>query len=202
MSDARNCRAKIEAAIEYGAGHMVTPAYFRKRQPVFWALDNGAFGAYQKGTSFNIAAYINAVNMALECERPPTFTVLPDIVAGGRESLELSISYLDSVNGIPRYLALQDGMTVHDVEPYMMDIEGLFIGGSVPWKYRSMGVWVWLAHKYKKKCHVGRVGTLEGYKHCFLQGVDSVDGSNPSRNNKMVLVKEFKEWEAAFSTNR
>jgi hypothetical protein len=104
------------------------------------------------------------------------------------------MSYLDIVKGIPRYLALQDGMTVADVEPLMNDIEGLFIGGTVSWKYRTMEVWVWLAHKYNKKCHVGRIGTMEGYKHCYLRNVDSVDGSNPSRNDKIIMVKMFHDW--------
>ena len=194
VSDARNCRKKTADAVRYGAGHMVTPPYLRKNQPVFWALDNGAFITYKKGGSFDSSAYMEALNRALDFSRLPNFTVLPDIVAGGRASLEMSMSYLDIVKGIPRYLALQDGMTVADVEPLMNDIEGLFIGGTVSWKYRTMAVWVWLAHKYNKKCHVGRIGTMEGYKHCYLQNVDSVDGSNPSRNDKMIIVKLFHDW--------
>lgn len=199
VSDARNNASLIRAAINLNCGHMVTPKYLRKKQPVFWALDNGAFINYKKGTPFDIELYLNAVDKSLKFPTLPDFTVLPDIVAGGIESLNFSAKFLNKIKGVQRYLAVQDGMTVKDVEPYMKSIDGLFIGGTVPWKYKSMPVWVWLAHKYNKKCHVGRIGTLSGYQYCYNHHVDSVDGSNPTRNNRMVEIQYFYDW---LSSNR
>ncbi|MCK9593971.1 MAG: hypothetical protein M0Q91_18375 [Methanoregula sp.] len=83
---------------------------------------------------------------------------------------------------VPLYLAVQDGMTEMDVRPFVDTFDGLFIGGSVSWKWNTARMWADLAHLHGKKCHAGRVGTWEGFLHMHFCGVDSVDTTTPARH--------------------
>jgi hypothetical protein len=54
------------------------------------------------------------------------FVILPDIVAGGEASLDLSVSWIPRLRGIRKLLLpLQDGMTAHDGGSAMVGIVGI-----------------------------------------------------------------------------
>jgi queuine/archaeosine tRNA-ribosyltransferase len=72
-------------------------------------------------------------------------------------------------------------------------ISGLFVGGSVKWKWRTAKTWCDYAHENKIKCHIGRVGTIKDYIKAESCGADSVDGLGPSRNNRMDIPIKFLE---------
>jgi len=79
-----------------------------------YALDNGAWTAFQQGEAFDERAFGRAVDLLGE---GADWIVLPDIVAGGMASLEFSLRWLDRLKGIPTrlLLAVQNGMEPDDV---------------------------------------------------------------------------------------
>ena len=112
------------------------------------------------------------------------FIVAPDVVAGGRASLDLSLEWLSSLLDATAgrvLLAAQDGMTPTDMAPHVGQRVGIFIGGSTEWKRHAIPAWgPWCASR-GVWCHVGRVNTIGRIRSCAMAGVASFDGSSASR---------------------
>lgn len=94
-----------------------------------------------------------------------------------------SLEYVGKIPD-PLYLAVQDGMDAQTVTEFIDSFDGLFIGGSIQWKFSTARMWAEIAHLHGKKCHAGRVGTWEGFLHMHYSGVDSVDTTTPCRHQK------------------
>ena len=107
-----------------------------RHESVPYALDNGAWTAFQKGQPFDEAAFVKALRML---GAAADWTVVPDVVAGGAASLDLSLRWMRTVlDESPRgMLAVQDGMGVEDVRGFLGPRVGLFVGGSTAWKLSS-----------------------------------------------------------------
>jgi len=147
-----------------------------------YALDNGAWHAYQHGIDFDVEAFEKALDALGD---NADFIVVPDIVAHGFRSLEYSAEWLHRLHEYPRLMfAVQDGMAREDVskliEPHLPRV-GIFVGGTTEWKLNTMAMWAFLAHEMRTTCHVGRVNSAFRIRACAAAGVDSFDGSNPSR---------------------
>lgn len=138
-----------------------------------YALDNGAWTAHQRGEDFDEPAFIDAVAQLGEGAE---WTVAPDIVAGGLESLRYSVSWLPRLRGRV-LIAVQDGMTPADVAPYLSDRVGIAIGGSTEWKEKQLARRVWRG----SYLHALRVNTARRIALCHWAGCDSFDGSSVSR---------------------
>lgn len=154
-----------------------------------YALDNGAWTAFQLGKAFDAEAFKRALDAMGECA---DFIVLPDIVSGGLQSLEFSLSWVSRVRsyGRPLMLPVQDGMTVEMVDPELNEDMGIFIGGSTEFKEATMYDWTDFAHCFGHSVHVGRVNSQRRLKMCQQIGVDSFDGSGPSRFLKHAKVMD------------
>jgi hypothetical protein len=139
----------------------------------FWGLDNGAFA--DRG-EFDSDAFQKVLDKAVNHHTPPNLAVLPDIVAGGHRSLELSLSWLDRVPDFPWYLAVQDGIEPDDVDPSLF--AGIFLGGSNAYK-ATAGTWCEWAHSHGFPCHYGRAGTQEKVRHALNVSADSLDSAFP-----------------------
>jgi hypothetical protein len=141
-----------------------------------WAFDNGAFGDWRAGKRWDAGAY----ERALERVAHPDFLVVPDVVAGGLRSLEVSLQWVRRLHGVgPLYLAVQDGMREADVGPELAPFAGIFIGGTLEWKIRHGATWVAFAHAHGRRCHVGRVGAMRRIAWARRIGADSIDSSLP-----------------------
>ena len=107
----------------------------------------------------------------------------PDIVCGGAESLELTMSWLERLLDYgPRvYLPVQPGISPREVAGLLGERVGLFVGGDSEWKEATCASWARLAHEHGARCHVGRVNSRRRLLLCKAAGVDSFDGSGPSR---------------------
>lgn len=157
-----------------------------------YAVDNGAWSDFVHHRQFNSSRFHKVLIKISHQSTKPDFIILPDIVQGGRASLELSKKYLHLTPLFPCYLPIQDGITPDMIGDIIWDnIKGIFIGGSDVWKWRYLHIWVDLAHKHGKKIHVGRVGTLKDMQKCFAAGVDSADGSALIRNQKHTEIMRF-----------
>lgn len=121
------------------------------------------------------------------------WAVLPDIVAGGLASLDMSLSWLPRVRGAcPLLLPVQDGMTDRDVCGLIGPDLGVFVGGSTDWKELTTAKWAALARTHGAYIHVGRVNTRRRIRLCIESGVDSVDGTSASMYS--VRAGDIARW--------
>jgi len=175
---------------KYDCGWLFSPTNYSKNFREQFCLDNGCFSAYLNKKTWDEVAFYDYLRMFVPYK--PDFTVVPDIVAGGMDSFEFSLSHAPAIPR-PRYLAVQDGMISNDIRWDLDKFDGIFVGGTVKWKMDTAKMWADIAHLHGIKCHVGRIGTFQGYALCEGWGVDSVDGTNPSRNCNERPLRMFKE---------
>lgn len=157
-----------------------------------WFYDNGAFADWQAGRPFGLAEFVADCRSIRRGGRgarrwgsAPDFLVLPDVVAGGAESLALSLAWARGewfeLPAVPLYLAVQDGMTGEQVADAIAGstVAGLFVGGSLPWKLRTGAEWCELGRRLGLPVHVGRVGTVERVEWAREIGASSIDSALP-----------------------
>lgn len=178
---------KVKAFVrELGLGWCITPDNYMNPGEFPYFLDNGAFHAFIHKKLWSENRFKILVQKCSDYD----FIVAPDIVCGGSESLKKSLEYVDKIPR-PLYLAVQDGMNAAIVTKVIDQFDGIFIGGSVSWKFSTARMWADLAHLHGKKCHAGRVNTWEGYVHMHCCGVDSVDGSYASRHHDDKHIRKY-----------
>lgn len=173
--------------LELGFGLLYSPTYGiipRQCEDFLFALDNGAFSAYRGRVPWDETRFYRYVQRIENTNITPAFVVIPDIVAGGKESLDLSVSHIQKLPSTwKKYLPVQDGMKECDLTPNITEyIDGIFVGGIVTWKWRTAGMWCKLAHDFGFNCHIGRVNTEREILSAYHIDADSVDGSSASRN--------------------
>lgn len=161
---------------------LMTPdTHVRRLTPagMAYALDNGAWGAFQRGEPWDRERFDQ---MCAAWASAADWIVLPDIVAGGAESLALSLSWKARIT-VPRLrlIAVQDGMTPDDVAPHVDGDCGIFVGGSTDWKLDTMSHWGRLAQRRGCYLHIARVNTVRRIIRCQDVGAHSFDGTSPSR---------------------
>lgn len=148
----------------------------------YYAIDNGAFSSWMNKTEWDSDGFL-AMMEKLKRRASPDFIVCPDKVAAGRESLNFSLKWLERLPEGQYYLAVQDGMGVEDVSPIIERFSGLFVGGSLDWKYATAPQWVELAHRNYKPCHIGRVGAWSKIVWAAHIGADSIDSTSWPQND-------------------
>jgi hypothetical protein len=145
-----------------------------------YALDNGAWTAFQQQQPFDGKAFLIAVEkLGLDAD----WIVLPDIVEGGLASLDYSLSWKERLRGMPTKLliAVQDGMQISDVASLLCPAVGIFVGGTTEWKEATAQAWGSLARRRNCHLHVGRVNSARRIRICAAAGANSFDGSGVSR---------------------
>lgn len=171
-------------------------------------LDNGAFSDWRAGRSFDEEAFARDLERAAAAAVRPDFIVAPDVVAGGRSSLDLSLSWRVAVSrAAPAYLAVQDGMTPSEVAEVLPGFAGIFVGGTMPsefvpgtrkrrrapgWKIRTGHLWVALARRFGIPCHIGRAGGASTARWAVRIGASSIDSSLP-----LMSVENLQRFRAA-----
>ncbi len=144
-----------------------------------YAIDNGAWHSYQQGLPFDEMAFLKVYE---KLGAGADFVVLPDIVAGGRDSLAFSMKWKVQLKArCPQMLAVQDGITVDDVKELVGPYLGIFVGGTSEWKERTMAQWGELARERTAWLHIGRVNSIRRISLCEAAGAHSFDGSSASR---------------------
>jgi hypothetical protein len=180
---------KVQAFVrELGLGWCIAPDKVMDPKGVPYFLDNGAFHAWRHKEPWSENRFKNLVHKLPDYD----FVVAPDVVCGGAKSLGRSLEYVGKIPG-PLYLAVQDGMNAAMVTQFMDSFDGLFVGGSISWKFNTARMWADLAHLHGMKCHAGRVGTWEGFVHMHYCGVDSVDSSTASRHSDDSHIRKYRD---------
>lgn len=143
-------------------------------------LDNGAWTDFQAGREFGDDAFERLID---KLGARAAMIVLPDIVAGGLASLEMSLRWSNRCLSVCplALLAVQDGMTEADVSPFVGRSVGVFLGGSTEWKISTMGQWGAFCRRRGVHYHVARVNTGKRMAMAVAAGADSIDGSSASR---------------------
>ena len=144
-----------------------------------YAMDSGAWTCYKQGIPFDEKAYMHGIERMGD---GADWVVLPDIVGGGRESLEFSERWIDKVRHIDLLLiAVQDGMDPDEVQTLLDPTIGIFLGGTTEFKIKTMRIWGELARNNDCYYHVGRVNSKRRIRQCQDAGAHSFDGSGVSR---------------------
>jgi hypothetical protein len=144
-----------------------------------YALDNGAWTAFQRGEPFDVAAFERAVAWGAD---GADWLVLPDIVAGGIASLRMSMDWAPRLASVcPLLVAVQDGIEPEDIAPDLGPELGIAVGGSTEWKETTCSKWGRVARETGCHLHVLRVNTVRRIRICADAGADSFDGSSVSR---------------------
>lgn len=173
-------RANLDALKTAGWRLMVSARGVLRSEGFRYALDNGAWTAYQRGEAFDERAFLVAVD---KLGADADWIVIPDIVAGGLDSLRFSLSWLSRLQdvGVPLLLAVQNGIEPREVGGLVSPGLGIFVGGDTAWKEGTMSVWGDLAVERGCHLHIGRVNTVRRIRLCSDAGADSFDGSSASR---------------------
>lgn len=162
-----------------------------------WVADCGAWFDFINGLPFNEEQF-EAFLVWIELQAvSPRWILLPDIVAGGRQSLELSLRWSNRclAVGAPLVLiAVQDGMAPNDLAPLIGPQVGIFLGGSTEWKLETAVMWgTWCASLPFRNAlarpedpsgcyyHIARVNTLQRFILAHDAGAWSTDGSSASK---------------------
>lgn len=145
--------------------------------------DSGAWADFQAGRQFDEEEFDRFVDWLAAQPIVPDWLVLPDIVAGGMASLELSARYLNRCLAVSPLvlIAVQNGMEPSDLEPLVGPSVGIFLGGSTEWKIERMAEWGAFCAERRIHYHVARVNTLRRMYLAISAGADSIDGSSASR---------------------
>jgi len=168
-----------------GIGLVVQRGRIGKAETDLWTryiFDNLAFSDWKSGSQFDSSSFTKDILSILDLqeEKRPDFSVLPDVVAKGKESLSLSMSWLYRFGrtSIRWALVVQDGISSEDVN-WSAPFHTIFVGGSTRWKLDTAPTWVKEAHKNGKSCHIGRVGSAQRVRWARAIGADSIDSSLP-----------------------
>jgi hypothetical protein len=173
-------RRNLEALRKNSWRILLTPDKPTPKDGLQFAIDNGAWKAYQQKTPFDYAAFEDLVTR-WGCAAD--FVVIPDIVGDGAASLQFSVEWLPKLRHLKHLLLpIQDGMTAHDVGMVLrQNVKvGLFLGGTTEYKLREMYAWGMVAHAWRRHFHVGRVNTQRRIRLCAEAGADSFDGTSAS----------------------
>lgn len=170
-------KSLISTLSSLGVGEMTNRGETPPRRFPF-ALDNGAYTDYQHQRPFDAVAFLRDVEKASPLR--PDFIVLPDLVAKGKDSLSFSLSFREQLQGAaPLYLALQDGMSEEDILPVLSLVQGLFLGGSLPWKLSTGRAWGAFAKAHNIPFHIGRVGSMKRVRWARECGATTIDSCLP-----------------------
>jgi hypothetical protein len=195
-------RELLKILRKHGIGRMFISTPIRPYPGEKWGFDNGAFKDYLHGKKFDADRFLRCLEKAIriaEEYHPPYLAVLPDIVKGGLESLELSLLWLEKLKDIPFpwYLAVQDGIPPEEVERVLKSypqIRGIFLGGTDEFK-RTAYFWSSLAKEYGRRFHYARAGSIKKVRDALSSGCNSLDSSLPlwSYEKLMRFLRALRE---------
>ena len=173
-------RRNLDALRARGWRLLVSAAGVHRTEGFPYALDNGAWTAHQQGKALDEEAFARLLD---KLGGGADWTVVPDLVGGGLDSLAYSLTWLDRVLAACPVvlLAVQNGMQPHHVAHLLGPTVGVFIGGDTAWKLATLPTWCALGNERGCIVHVGRVNSAKRIAMCAYYGATSFDGSNPSR---------------------
>lgn len=140
-----------------------------------YGMDNGCYTGRFEASRFERAVKrVRDHHGAKRC----LFVAAPDVVGDAKETLTLAAKWIDRIRswGMPVALVAQDGMERFAL-PWL-DVDALFVGGSMDWKLSpAAGALMRQARQKGKWVHVGRIGSWTGHDRMPARA-DSIDGTS------------------------
>jgi hypothetical protein len=199
-------KCKLFLIKKYGLGIMISSSATRKPnkdlREFSCALDNGAFACFRKGYPFMEKVFLDTLDASYKAGLKLDFIVCPDIVQGGKESLEFSLKWATGrlVTCPNLALVVQDGMEIKDLDCSVMSkFSHLFVGGSVAWKWKTAHEWILHASSYGMKCHIGQCGQLKYLNKAKNLSASSVDSTSFVVNSSWHILDEFNQDDTLFN---
>lgn len=173
-------RRNLAALREAGWRLLVSRAGRWRTEGFRYALDNGAWADYHSGKPFDEDAFERLID---RFGNGADWIVLPDIVAAGRRSLDLSLRYMNRCLSLCDLvlIAVQDGIEPSDMDGIVGRKTGIFLGGSTEWKLARMEEWGAYCAGRHLYYHVARVNTRRRFNLAIASGATSIDGSSAAR---------------------
>lgn len=171
-------KRNLEALRFHGWRLLLTPDNPTPRPHLKHGIDNGAWWAHRNAKPFREAPFESLVERH---GASSDFVVIPDIVAGGMDSLNFSLKWIPRLLHLKKILLpVQDGMDIFSVVDVLHRFSnvGIFLGGSTEWKLKTMFQWGVVAATVKRHYHVGRVNTMRRIRLAAEAGADSFDGTS------------------------
>ena len=165
------------------------------------ALDNGAFSAFTKGYPFPEKAFMGTLDTCYSLGIKLDFITCPDLVAGGKKSLDFSMEWaMGKLKTAPRLaLVVQDGIDEEMLDPFVLSyFDRIFVGGSKEWKWETAAAWCDFAKSKGLLCHIGQVGRLEYLTAAQSAGADTVDSTSYARNSSWNIIDDFIDGNSLF----
>jgi hypothetical protein len=162
-------------------GHIYSPGGFKEPWPHF-AIDNGAFSAWSKGTPFDADAFRRLLDRVVKAPTSPRFVAVPDVVADRHRTIESWWRWLPELlpYGWPLAFVMQDGMCSADVP---REAAVVFVGGTTLWKQQSAPIWC----ANFPRVHIGRVNGQKDLWRYHRLGAESCDGTGWFRGKRRQL---------------
>lgn len=176
-------RRNLAALRDAGWRLLVSAMHCLRPEGFQYALDNGAWTAFQAGKPFNEAKFRLAVE---RLGKGADWIVLPDVVGDARATLLSTERWLPRLDSFRLLVAVQDGMIGSDVLPWLGPRCGIAVGGSTEWKEGTAAAWGKIARRAGCHLHVLRVNTVRRIELCHRAGAHSLDGTSASRYSKNV----------------
>lgn len=145
-----------------------------------YAIDNGAWTAYNSRRPFDVEAFERVVALL---GNGADWIVCPDVVGQMWPSLYAVEHWLPKLAAYHVLIPVQDGTLHEDVRPWLGPRVGLAIGGhpATNWKEQTAGYWAELARERGCYLHMLRVNTRRRFDVCHEVGVDSFDGTSGTK---------------------
>lgn len=171
-------RANLRALRDAGWRLLISACGVHRTEGFRYAIDNGAWTAFQKKRPFDESAFLSVVE---KLGGNADFIIVPDCVMNAKASLSMAEKWLPRLGNYRLMIAVQNGMQADDVAPWIGGKCGIAIGGDSEWKENTARDWGRLASAKGAACHVLRVNSARRIRICQEANATSFDGSGPSR---------------------
>lgn len=170
-------------------GHLFSPGGQRGPWPWLpYALDNGAFSAWEQETNTINEATLLATRAewrrllfwSQACGTAPLWAIIPDVPGDAERTLRDWHSFAGEVTRCPRALAVQDGMEPSDVAALGVQPDVIAVGGSTEWKWSTVAKWA----SAFPRVHLLRCNSPAKLYELEEMGVESCDGTGWSRGDR------------------
>ena len=169
-------RTTLDGLRERGWRVLVSARGVHRTEGMPYAIDNGAWTAFQKKETFDHGAFERLVYALGD---GADWIVAPDVVADRAASLRMTERYLPHLDRWPLLVAVQNGMCADDVSAWLGPRCGIAVGGDSAWKDSTMREWGRLALERGCHMHVLRVNTRRRMQLAHEAGAHSIDGTSP-----------------------
>lgn len=171
-------RRNLALLREHGWSLLVSATGVWRTEGFPYAIDNGAWTAFQRGMPFDGARFQGVVSAL---GRGAEWIVLPDVVGDAVATASATEEWLDGLDGYRTLAVIQDGADQRVLDRLIGRVHGFFLGGSTEYKLGTMDRWGDYCRERGVYYHVGRVNTARRIRACARAGADSCDGTSASR---------------------